>query len=238
MFTGTTAQTADLHLPLDPFAGEVTELFCFDVDLQRSPGHVQIAAGHPATLVASWRGQGSVEVAVAGQTLVVEHDHDGAGIRVVDRASGEPLVGYTPKKSRLRRRSARPSGARPGTVRLADGRILQWVPPTGSDFECGFFKGPRNVLRFAYDGTAIFCSGRAAVEGMAGAGPEKVALLVLGWLLLIDAGRIPAGVDEFVGVPAYADVPEQGGATVLSMQSRIRSQGRGAARLGDERLAG
>jgi hypothetical protein len=206
MFANMIKRQAKQETALDPFAGEPTELFCFET--KRAPGHVRVAAGHPATLVAAWHGRGRVEVVVAGRELVVEHDCDGAGIRVVGRESGQPLAGFTPDKGswlHLHGHSARrPSGARPGTVRLADGRVVQWVLPTHSDFECGFFDGPRDVLRYAYDGTAIFFTGRAASAGIAGASLENVALLVLGWLLLLDAGRIPASLDEFAEVPVAA----------------------------------
>jgi hypothetical protein len=173
-----------IFMTLDPFPAKATEPFC--VDVKQTAGYVQVTAIHPATLVASWRGPGRVEVVVAGRALTVERV--GAGIRVVNGASGLPLAGFTPDRSWLRRRGA----GRPGTVLLADGSVLRWVLPTASDFECGFFKGPHNVLRYAYDGSASFCAGGAASAGIAGVSVEKVALLVLGWLLLLELGSGPA----------------------------------------------
>jgi hypothetical protein len=98
-------------------------------------------------------------------------------------------------------------------VHLTDGTTLRWICPTRSVFECGFVSGSVNLIRFAYDGTAIICVGGGFAShesaGSTGAEPDLLALVVLGWFLLLDAGWI---IDDHAGglggVPASADLPD------------------------------
>jgi hypothetical protein len=78
--------------------------------------------------------------------------------------------------------------------------------------ECGFVSGPVNLVRFAYDGTVIICvrggfAPHGASAGSTAVAPDLLALVVLGWFLLLDAGWIrtddAAGLDD---MPAYADL--------------------------------
>ena len=163
---------------------------------------VRVVADCSAVL-ADWHRRGRVEFMAAGRPLLVEKDLGGVGIRVVDPVSRMPLAGFRPTR-------------RGGWADLADGSRLRWLRPRPGLFERGFV-GWRNanIIRFAHDGVAIVLVDPASLIDPAAEGgvdldptraavadphrgwlPDLLALLVLGWFLILLEDSPRGGLDR------------------------------------------